>query len=59
MKHNKEVTQVTATRIQPETLRVLRHLAVEEGTSVAALLGRLATRYVADNRQKVERYLNT
>lgn len=57
MKHKKEVTQVTATRIQPETLRALRHLAVDEGTSVAALLGRLATQYVADNRQKVARYI--
>lgn len=59
MKHKREVTQVTATRIQPETLRVLRHLAVEESTSVAALLGRLATQYVSENRQRVERYLTT
>lgn len=57
MKHKKDVTQVTATRIAPETLRIFRHLAVEEGSSVAALLSRLVATYVSENRHKVDRYL--
>ncbi len=57
MKHKKDVTQVTATRVAPETLRVLRHIAVEENTSVAALLGRLATQYASAHQQKVAAFL--
>lgn len=57
MKHKKDVTQVTATRVAPDTLRVLRHIAVEENTSVAALLSRLATQYAAAHRPKVAAFL--
>ncbi len=56
MKHKQGVTQVTATRITPETLRVLRHLAVEENTSVAGLLSRLATNYATANKDKVSAF---
>jgi hypothetical protein len=55
--HKKEVTQVTATRVDPDVLRALRHLAVEEGTSVAALLCRLATQYVRDHGQRVAQFM--
>jgi hypothetical protein len=57
VKTRKEITQVTATRVDPDVLRALKHLAVEEGTSVAALLCRLATQYVHEHSARVARFM--